>query len=739
VAAGAEFTVSVTTTASCPWTAASGVPFIAPMGNIAATGSGTARFTVQANAGAPRQGTVQVAGRNLNVVQAGTVAAICEFALAPTSATVAVGGGDVSVAITSTSGTDCPWTASGNDAFITVKSGASGNGAGTTVLSASPNGGVTRVGTAVVAGKSVSILQDGVTASNCAFSVTPTQFLAPPTGANIVINVTRTQGNACPWVAQSQSAFLTVSGTGSGTDDGSVTIVAGPNGGALRTGTVVVAGQSVTINQSASAVPCVLTIQPTTANVLGGGGNTFTIVTNSQGSSCPWTAQSQSPFITVINGSSGVDTGGVTVRVDPNPGGDRQGTVLVAGHIFTVVQAGASSPCGFRLAPTSISAGAATMSVFSYITMISGQNCAWSAQSSAPFARVEPASGVIDPVGYSTVLVVIDANTGPARTATITVGNATMSISQAGALPSNAAAVLSFQSEPGDNIGQGQSQSFTFTNNQFEVTADPAAGTVTFNTPIPSSPFMSLALAAPSGQPLTAGYYPVAQRFASAGVAGVSFGYNGRGCNQTTGRLLVSEAVYGPGNTVQRFHARFEQHCEGHSPALHGQIWIDAQGSTTPPPLPPFPPPGSGTTFFSYQSEPGDVVGGGGSGNFTLANGIFTAWSSSSQNEVSIGISSNPQGTASWHLLFAAPTGQQVLPGTYDPAKDPAQSAQARLRVTGWGSCSGTTLNGKFTVIEVLYGTGGTVLRFHATFELRCGTAAAAFRGEIRILADPWR
>ncbi len=55
----------------------------------------------------------------------------------------------------------------------------------------------------------------------------------------------------------------------------------------------------------------------------------------------------------------------------------------------------------------------------------------------------------------------------------------------------------------------------------------------------------------------------------------------------------------------------------------------------------------------------------------------------------------------------------------------------------GGGSCSTTT--GKFVVLDAEYGTKGDVYRFHATFELRCGSSSATFRGEIYVVADPWR
>ena len=65
-------------------------------------------------------------------------------------------------------------------------------------------------------------------------------------------------------------------------------------------------------------------------------------------------------------------------------------------------------------------------------------------------------------------------------------------------------------------------------------------------------------------------------------------------------------------------------------------------------------------------------------------------------------------------------------------------SSGAALFTTGFGTCAGT-VTGKFTILEYTYGTQGDLYSFRATFELRCGTATAALRGEIRVMADPWR
>ncbi len=54
-----------------------------------------------------------------------------------------------------------------------------------------------------------------------------------------------------------------------------------------------------------------------------------------------------------------------------------------------------------------------------------------------------------------------------------------------------------------------------------------------------------------------------------------------RGCNTLTGRFEVLEAVFGPLGYIERFHATFEEHCEGASPAVFGEVLI-----VNPPPPP---------------------------------------------------------------------------------------------------------------------------------------------------------
>ena len=155
-----------------------------------------------------------------------------------------------------------------------------------------------------------------------------------------------------------------------------------------------------------------------------------------------------------------------------------------------------------------------------------------------------------------------------------------------GAGASNAQAeesFLSIRSEAGDYIGGGQTFKLTPANTVFNAMAsqDQREIGISFST----STWWNLNMAAPGGQLLVPGVYEGATRWPFQGPfePGLDFSGDGRGCNQSTGRFQVLEAIYGPFGYVERFHATFEQHCEGSPPALFGEVKI--VNPPAPPPL----------------------------------------------------------------------------------------------------------------------------------------------------------
>jgi len=458
---------------------------------------------------------------------------------------------------------------------------------------------------------------------------------------------------------------------------------------------------------------------------------TFTIATQA---GCAWTVSSNSPFITATGATSGTGNGSVKFAVQANVGAERQGSIQVAGQTITLQQAaGAPQACDFALNPPSASMSATGGDFTINVTVTRGDNCAWNASANAAFITVTlGATGV----GNGTVVLSVAANPGTARSGSATIAGSTVMVNQdALVLVPTPVAVLSFQSDVGDPTGNGQSASYTMTASQFAASIDVTQRALNFR--MLSGGSWQLDMFAASG--LAPGYYPLAGN----GVlppASLTFKNGATSCSWVNGRFLISELTY-TGNTVNRLHARFEQHCNSMSVGLRGEIWIDNTGQTTPPSMAALPAPSAPTTFLTIQSDPGDFVGAGGSATYSLPASVFFQGLDPNKPSVLL-TATTPAGITGaadyrWDLYFEGPAGagNRLLPGTYNPA--PKFQISGNF-VPGPGrGCSGS--DGKFVVLEAVYDGIGAIYRFHATFEYHCNGAVPAIRGEIYIVADPWR
>jgi hypothetical protein len=241
-AGGGTGSFTVTTGASCGWTATSTVPWTTLTSGAAGTGNGTVQFTVAANTGSARSGSITVGGQTFSIAQDGG----CTFAVAPDTLPVASSGGSPTVGITA-GAPDCAWTAVSNVAWVSITVGAGGTGNGTSRLDVQANSGPARSGTATVAGRTVTVNQD----SGCTFSLTPSsQPMVVGGGAsNVMVNAS----GGCSWTALSNVPWITITAGASGTDGGTVQFTVDVNAtGASRDGTMTIAGQTFTVSQAGS-------------------------------------------------------------------------------------------------------------------------------------------------------------------------------------------------------------------------------------------------------------------------------------------------------------------------------------------------------------------------------------------------------------------------------------------------------------------------------------------------------
>ena len=139
---------------------------------------------------------------------------------------------------------------------------------------------------------------------------------------------------------------------------------------------------SIALSGTGVIPPCSFSISPSSANMGAGGGTGSVAVT--AGAGCAWGASGNAgswDWMGISSGTSGSGNGTVTYNVlANNTGGQRTGTLAIAGQTFTLTQQ-AGGGCTYSISPTSntMGAGGGTGSV----GVTAGAGCAWTASTNA--------------------------------------------------------------------------------------------------------------------------------------------------------------------------------------------------------------------------------------------------------------------------------------------------------------------------------------------------------------------
>lgn len=358
--------------------------------------------------------------------------------MTPANANIGASGGSATFTVSNTQGSNCTWTASSSAGFFTITSGASGTGNGTVTVSAASNSGLARSGTLSIAGQTIAMTQDGAPLS-CTYSVTPTSRQVGYAGGITTFAVATTQGTGCAWTAVANAGFLSIAAGSPGTGNGTVTASVASNSGSARSGTLTIAGQTVTVAQD--GVPCAISATPTQVTVPRAGGTATFSVAVTQGSNCRWTAISAStPHVTVTSGSSGTGPGTVTVAVLPWTGhGVRTEGIWIAGvnedrpkSYFIHQPAVSCTGSEHTVTPSAVNVPASGGTVTFTLTYPEGASCRWTIGNPGSWATVTSPSSLTG-VNSATITVGVAANTGAARTVTFGIAGKAVSITQSAA------------------------------------------------------------------------------------------------------------------------------------------------------------------------------------------------------------------------------------------------------------------------------------------------------------------
>ena len=228
-----------------------------------------------------------------------------------------------------------------------------------------------------------------------------------------------TTNRECPWSAQSEAPWVTLTPPVSGQGDGTGQFIVSANGLPSSRGTAIkVEDQRLQISQQGR--PCGFRLSSTLETVEAAGGERSVQVTTTS-AQCRWTATADVPWITIVSGREGDDSGVVTFRVDPLSGPQRAGTLTIAGQTVQVQQ---GAGCSYSVSTDALNVGAAGGA--------SESQCR-----RRPAARGRPRvecresrCSRRDGQGPGVVALQVAATDGPTRTGTVTVAGRVVTVTQ---------------------------------------------------------------------------------------------------------------------------------------------------------------------------------------------------------------------------------------------------------------------------------------------------------------------
>jgi hypothetical protein len=243
-ASAASGSFGVTTSNGCAWAASTTNSWIHT--SSGATGNGTVSYTVDASSSTnSRSGGITVQGHTFTVTQAGQS---CSYALSATGTNVSASAASGSFGVTTSSG--CSWTATNNVSWITITAGASGTGSGSVSYTVDANSSTnSRSGSITVQSHTFTVTQAGM---GCAYAVSATSTNVSASAASGSFGVTTSNG--CAWAANTGSAWIHTSSSGTGNGTVSYTVDANSSTNS-RSGSITVQSHTFTVTQDGAPTP----------------------------------------------------------------------------------------------------------------------------------------------------------------------------------------------------------------------------------------------------------------------------------------------------------------------------------------------------------------------------------------------------------------------------------------------------------------------------------------------------
>ncbi|OFY50347.1 MAG: hypothetical protein A2X22_07085 [Bacteroidetes bacterium GWF2_49_14] len=337
-----SFTVSNTGGGAMGWTATVtvGAAWLHITSGSSGSNSGTIQATADANPdNAIRTGviTVTAAGasgspRTVNVVQAANLPVLM---VNPGNQNIDAEGGIAVLTVSNSGGGTMSWTAAVTTgaSWIRITAGSNGSNSGTILLTAdaNPDNGIrTAVITVTATGamgspRTATVVQ---AANSPVLVVSPASQDADFSGGSSSFAVSNSGGGTMAWTASvtTGATWLHITSGSSGSNSGTILLTADANpDNAIRTGVITVTamgatGSPKTVNVVQAANSPVLFVSPDQQSIGLAGGTAQYSVMNTGGGSLNWTASvtTGAAWLRITSGSSGSNSGTITVSADPN-------------------------------------------------------------------------------------------------------------------------------------------------------------------------------------------------------------------------------------------------------------------------------------------------------------------------------------------------------------------------------------------------------------------------------------
>jgi DNA-binding beta-propeller fold protein YncE len=195
------------------------------------------------------------------------------------------------------------------------------------------NSGPSRTAQITVLGGNIAITQAGL--FTAALGTNALTGAAPAGSDSVVLTVSLPTG---PWTAEANAYWLHLSAANqSGVGSTNVVFTFDANQGAPRTGTLTIAGQTLTVTQFGNSSLGIATL------VEGPSAGADSVVLTMFGPIAAWTATANASWLHFSTANqSGTGSTNRVFTFDTNPGATRTGTLTVAGLNLTVTQAGST-------------------------------------------------------------------------------------------------------------------------------------------------------------------------------------------------------------------------------------------------------------------------------------------------------------------------------------------------------------------------------------------------------------